>query len=133
MTKIITENDRDVFHCENKENLVTFVKTLENENNDAISSMIHTDFESLFELEDLMLKFQKAINKQEFYQEDSILLNDNIDELRSIIQKIKFKLLTIDKLKQEHQTIIDDCFSDSTLVFRAIECNKEMSNKDVVI
>ena len=125
MTKCIQEDTENVFKCENKENIVTFVKAIENDNNNEISSMIHKDFELLFELENMMLKLQKAMNKQECYQEDSILMNDNIDEIHEIIQKIKFKLLTIDKQKQKHQLMIDECFSDTRMIYHVLNCNKE--------
>lgn len=83
--------------------MIPFVKANENNNNNEISSMIHKIFELLIELENTMLKLQKAMNKPECYQEDNNLMNDNIDEIDAIIQKIKFKLLDIDKQKQKQQ------------------------------
>lgn len=126
MTKSIRKDTENVFKCENKEDIVTFVKAVEDDTINEISSMIYNDFETLFELENLMLKLQKAMNKQEYYQEDSVLMNDKIDEIHEIIQKIKFKLLTIDKQKQKHQSVINECFSDTKLIFHVLDCNKEM-------
>ena len=126
MNDILQENYKKVFNGGNKENIMDFIKKVETDNYFELSSMIHDDFEKIFELENLLLKLQKAMNKQECYQEDSILLNDNIDEIKDVIQKIKFKLLTIDKQKQKHQLMIDECFSDTKLVFHVLNANQEV-------
>lgn len=126
MNEIIKEDYEKVFKCENKEDIVTFVKTVETDNNNEISSMIHNDFEIMFELESLLLKLQKLMNKQEDYSDDAILINDNVDEIKEVIQKIKFKLLTIDKQKQKHQLLIDECFSETKLCYHVMNCNKEL-------
>jgi len=126
MNDILQENYKKVFNGGNKENIMDFIKKVETDNYFELSSMIHDDFEQMFELENLLLKLQKAMNKQECYQEDSILLNDNIDEIKDVIQKIKFKLLTIDKQKQKHQLMIDECFSDTKLVFHVLNANQEV-------
>lgn len=123
MTKCIEKNTENIFKCRNKEDMLSFVKAVEDDNHNEISSMIHNDFETLFELENLLLELQKALNKQECYQDDNVLINDNIDEIKTVIQKIKFKLLTIDKQKQKHQLMIDDCFSDTKLVCHVISSN----------
>lgn len=126
MNEIIKEDYEKVFKCENKEDIVTFVKAVETDNNNEISSMIHNDFEKLFELENLLLKLQKLMNKQEDYSDDAILINDNVDEIKEVIQRIKFKLLTIDKQKQKHQLLIDECFSETKLCYHVMNCNKEL-------
>lgn len=126
MNDNINKDYQEVFKCENKDDLISFVRTVENSNLNDISLMVNKSFEVLFELENLLLLFQKAINKQEDYHEDSVLINDNFDEIKEIIQKVKFKLLTIDKQKLKHQLTIDECFSDTRLVYHIINSNKEM-------
>ena len=117
MNDLLEDNHNKVFKFEDKENLVSMVKSVESDNITEISSMVNKDLETMFELENLILSLQKAISKQEVYQEDSVLINDNIDEIKSLVNKIKFKLLTIDKQKTNHQLTIDECFSDTMLVY----------------
>lgn len=124
MKTIITKEHENVFKCNSKEDIVNFVHSVELNNILDISRMNNESFELLFELEELMFKFQKVISKQEHYQEDVVSINDNIDDVFEIIQKIKFKLLSINKQKQEHQETIDECFSETRLLNEVINCNE---------
>ena len=132
MNELLKNNHNKIFKYEDKENLISMVKSVESENVKEISKMIHNDFETMFDLENTMLLLQKALNKQEAYQEDNVLINDNIDEIKELLSKIKYKLLTIDKQKLIHQTTIDECFSDTMLLYYHM-MNFNNNVKDVIV
>lgn len=124
MKETIQENTENVLKCENFENLVNYVKTVEQDNTLQILNMINKDFQTIFTIDSLIFELDKKCR----YSDSDEIVHEDLERIHGILQRIKSNLLNLLNQSEVNQCVLDNCFQDSKLIYHSIKSNKELSS-----